>query len=278
MKNYMLSTKRILILAAVFIMSSCIEETEIILQSPLEEAIVVDVKLTTDTMHHKAILSKTGDYYLYEQTPRVSGANIKITSETGDVILFEEIEPGIYQTIEKVYGLVGEEYYLEIEYDDELYESKSKIRRKPNIDSIGFRWQSFMESYRVLYYGQEHPGIGDFYLWHIYKNGELMTDSLHKIMFTSDEMFDGQYIYGIEIDYWGNDFDFQVNDTITVEMHSITKDTDAFLYEIYLESGGSGPSGGSGKTPVGNISNGAFGLFYTSSVVRKTAIIEEDQQ
>lgn len=270
-----IKTKKILAIVITFVfMVSCIEETDIELQSTLDEAIVVDVKITTDTAFHQAKLSKTADYYQFEQTPRATGANVIITSDAGDVFTFEEIEDGIYQTTEKIFGEIGREYFLTIEHEGEEYHAESFIRRAPNIDSIGFRWDPFMESYRVLYYGMDHPGRGDSYLWHIYKNGELMTDSLHKIVFTNDEMFDGQYIYGIEIDQWFNNFDLQPDDTVTVEMHGITEDAEAFLREIYLETGGSGPAGGSSLTPRGNISGKAFGLFYASSVVRYTNVIK----
>ncbi len=271
-------TKFLLIAIFATLITSCIEEAEVILQGELDEKLVVDIKLTTDTLHHKAFLTKTAEYYVEEQTPRVSGANIKIISSNGDIFHFEEIDNGVYQTKEKVYGLLGEQYFLEIEYGNDIYEAESEIRRNATIDSIGFRWDIFMESYRVLLYGQEPEGRGDHYAWHLFKNGVHVTDSLHNFVFTNDEYIDGQYLDGYEIDRWFNNFDFQQGDTITVEMHSITKDTYEFFLEVMLESGGFVPMSGSGKTPVGNISNNAFGLFYTSSIVRATAIIEENKK
>jgi hypothetical protein len=262
------------ILAIFILLSSCVEEADIILQGDLDERLVVDVKFTNDTTLQIAILSKTIQYYTDEQTPRASGALVKITSGSGDVFDFEEVEPGIYQTGDMVYGEIDEEYSLYIEYDGEIYESTSKIRRSPSIDSIGFRWEPFMESYRVLYYGQELPGKGDYYLYHIYKNGVLMTDSLKNIMFSNDDYIDGMYIFGYEVDTWFNSFNLQLGDTVTLEMHSITKEAYDYILEIFFETGGAGPMGGSGKTPRGNISNDAFGLFYTASIARKTSIIK----
>ncbi|MBS4014119.1 MAG: DUF4249 domain-containing protein [Bacteroidetes bacterium] len=262
------------ILVLVFLLSSCVEETEIILQGDLDERLVVDVKLTNDTTYQIAILSKTIQYYTEEQTPRAVGATVKIISGSGEVFLFEEIEPGIYQTTEKVYGEIGESYLLQIDYDGKKHEASSEIRRSPVVDSIAFRWEPFMESFRVLYFGMEPAGKGDNYLYHIYKNGVLMTDSLKNITFTNDDFIDGIYIFGFEVDAWFNKFNLQQGDTVTLEVHSIPKDAYAYILEIFFETGGAGPMGGSGKTPRGNISNDAFGLFYGASIVRTTRVIE----
>ncbi len=257
-----------------FVQMSCIEETEIILQGDLEERLVVESQITTDTTHHWVKLSQTGQYYMNEQTPLLSGADVILSTDSGEDFLFEEVEPGLYKTINETYGIIGERYSLKIEYNGEIFESSSQIRRNATIDSIGFRYEPYMESYRVLYYGQEPPGVGDFYLWHLYKNGIHLTDSLHKLMFTDDEYFDGMFVPGFEVDSWAGNFDFQKDDTITVEMHSITQEAYDFILHVYSEVGGSGPMGGSFTTPVGNISNDAFGLFYTASVVRKTNVIK----
>ena len=98
-----------------------------------------------------------------------------------------------------------------------------------------------------------------------------MLNSSNDFILRDDKIFDGNNVQ-IPLPIKT----FQINDTVTVELLSLNKDT----YDYYntLIEGSSGPggimSGSTPANPVSNISNGAMGYFgvYTNS--SKTIIIQ----
>ena len=262
----------IIVLLSLF---SCLEEVDLTLKVQDEARLVVEGMITTDTTAHKVMLTKTGNYFSQKPAEKVSGAEVMITDDLGNFFYLGETEPGIYKTGTCVYGVIGRTYQLSINYDGETYSAKSTMMRVPVIDSLGYEWNPLREQYTVLLYGQEPEGKGDYYLWHVYKNGKHVTDTIDKVLFTDDELFDGNYIMGIEIDHWYYRYDIQKSDTVTIDTHSITEDAYLFFIGMYYESAF---SGGPFDTPPanikGNISNNAAGLFMASAINRKTIIIE----
>ncbi len=264
-----------LILILFVSLSSCVEEIDLILDGDDRKQLVVDGMITTDTTSHIVDLSKTAPYFSKEQTERVSGAEVTISDDLGNVFYLYETEPGIYKTDTNVYGLAGRTYTLNINYDGESYYSESTMKRVMEADSLSYKWDEVREQYIILFYGQEPKGKGDIYMWHLYRNGKLITDTINKVLFTDDEFFDGTYIEGWEINHCSHDYNIQKYDTVTVDTHSITEDALLFFTGLLSESGySSNPFSPPPANIHSNISNDALGLFLASAINRKTIIIE----
>jgi hypothetical protein len=267
--------KYIVLIIIILSSVSCEELIDLKVHDSNLEILVVEGMITTDTTAHYVWLSLTGGFYLEKETPKVSGARVKILDDTGHIFELEEQAPGVYKTEDDVYGLPGVNYTLVIEYDNTIYEATSKMSRLVYIDSLSYRWDNFINSYRILLYGQEPSGVGDSYMWHLYKNGELVTDRLSKIQIANDDFIDGNYINGFEVDGWDTDFNFRQGDTILVAKHVITKETFNYLAAVFQERTG----GMSGMRPPANIpsnvSNGALGWFHTAAITRATIVIPE---
>ncbi len=256
-------------------LSSCIEEIDLILKEQDQEQLVVEGMITTDTTAHIVKLSKTAPYFSQKPAERASGADVTITDDFGNVFQLEEYDPGIYKTGTDVYGIIGHTYNLNIKFGGETYSAQSTMKRVPVIDSLGYVWNPQREQYIILLYGQEPEGKGDNYMWHVYKNGQHVTDTIDKVLFIDDELFDGAYIMGFKIEHWIYDYNIQKGDTVRVDTHSIPHDALLFFTGVLNESHYSwSPIDTPPANIKGNISNEAIGLFFASGISRNTVIIE----
>lgn len=263
-----------LLLAISLLMMACEEKIELKVPDHQLSILVVDGMITSDTTTHHVFLSLTGSFYMDEITPRVSGAQVSISDNLGNVFPLTEGSPGIYQTQPDVYGQVGVTYTLHIVHEGKTYQATSTMKRNAPIDSLSQRWDPMLEYYRILLYGQEPAGKGDCYMWHLYRNGIRVTYNIAKVMVTDDNFIDGNYINGFEVDWWANDFNFQSGDTITVAQHSLTREAYDFILAVFTEhNGGMGGMRPPANLPS-NISNGAKGLFHASAVNYATRVLD----
>lgn len=266
--------------------SACTERIEVDLDDSFTR-LVVEGNLTTDTMPHQIKLSQTSSYYYNQEAPKVRAAQIRITDDLGNTVNLTEIEEGIYQTPENYFGLIGRTYDLRIDLSNEIggasiYEASSKLEAVAPIDSIRMEYNTqFGEEafWIVKLYALDPAGVENFYLFNVYKNGSLMTDTLQKVSFTDDQLFDGNYTYGIGVSYFNNpvgDESFLIGDEVVLQMGGITKGHFTFLSNLNEATSFQNPLfGGPPANVVGNINNGAFGYFSAYSVSYSSIILSE---
>lgn len=272
--KYLEPVLKILAVILTLMLVSCEEQIDLPVGEKKSTMLVVDGMITSDTLAHRVILSLSGEFYLDHHTPRASGAQVSIHDSRGNVFPLTETRPGLYLTADNVYGEVGVTYTLNIEYEGKTYHARSTMQRVPPIDSLSYRYDPAKESYRILLWGQEPEGKGDNYMWHIYKNGQLVTDQINKMIVLNDEFIDGRYIKGFEVDWWTNDFNFQKGDKVTVAQYSICNNAFDFLIGVMVENT-EGQMGNQNPANIpSNVSNNALGLFYAAAVSYKTVVIE----
>lgn len=269
-----------LLVLAVLIFAACEEKLDYTVSSDLENKLVVAGGITTDTTAHEIKLTSTQDYFSTDNENMVTGAYVEITD--GDHIFeLTEIKDGIYQTKPTVHGEIGKTYTLIIITDDnKTYTASETIQALPEIDSItltenynhaDMQFDRFGYGYDILYYGPEPEGTGNFYLWTLYLNDELYTDTITETIFTDDEFVDGEYIFDFSV-YWLRDEDI-VKDTNKVElkMESISAEHYDFITGLMLETvwKGSPWDGPPANVPT-NMEGGALGYFSATAVKRKS--------
>lgn len=272
--KYLEAVLKILAVIITLMLVSCEEQIDLPVGDKKSSFLVVDGMITSDTIAHRVVLSLSGEFYMDGLTPRATGATVSIHDSRGNIYPLTEGQPGLYLTADSVYGEIGVTYTLHVDYEGNSYQASSTMQRVPEIDSLSYRYDPYKESYRVLLWGQEPKGKGDNYMWHLYKNGQLVTDQIQKVIVLNDAFIDGQYIKGFEVDWWTNDFNFQPGDEITVAQYSICQTSFEFLIGIMEEH----TDGQMGNRPPANIpsnvSNNALGLFYAAAVTYKTVIIQ----
>jgi hypothetical protein len=264
-----------------FMVVSCTERINIELDDSFTR-LVVDGAITTDTMAHKVILSKTSSYFYNQPAPMVTGAQITITDGELTFNLTEE-SAGIYLTQPSVHGIPGHTYTLKIKLPVEIggyadYTAISMLNPVNPLDSINMTFQpGYSEKgfWEVRCYAQDPPSA-DFYRFLISRNQKLITDTLYEWSVTDDRFFNGNYIKGAiiaQLDQSLAEYVLAEGDTVTAEMNSIGKEYADFIWDAQAELFGSNPLfSGPPANVKGNINNGAIGFFAAYSISRASVI------
>lgn len=151
------------------------------------------------------------------------------------------------------------------------------------IDSIGIEFNEHFGKngfWIVKLYAQDPGDEANFYMFNVYKNGKLMTDTLNKVSFTDDKMFNGNYTHGIGVVYFRNVSDkqlFKIGDEVVLQMSGITQEHFTYMNEVLRSTSFQNPMfGGPPANVKGNLSDGAFGFFSTYSNTYCAMILTED--
>ncbi len=267
---------------------------------------VIEVKLSKENLGLYAVEAKitTEDnpyVYFYKGPnvdddtayPGISGATVTISDDghpSKSILLVEgPAQKGFYHVPENqsFLGRIGKEYTVTIEYGGVTLTGKDKLSRVEPIDLI-----QVMASLRgdkrflgIYTYGNESPGVGDYYKWDIYINGVLLNGA-ENIIVVSDEQVDGNYVKGFEIftDFHDpkkeEDRKLKFMDTVVVKQTSISKQAYLFYYQMHEQS----MAGGLYSVPPANIkgnfsaSNGktVLGIFTAHDVSTSNVVVIDE--
>ena len=268
---------------AMFVAVSCTEDIDIELDSTYDRLVVYG-ELTTDTMAHSVMISRSMDYYNPDAPLGISNALVSISWDSNSIDLLENDSiPGKYETPATFYGVPNTLYHLSISNVDidgdgiyEVYEAESNLHPINPIDSIRLRnWPQF-EMVSIRLWAQDDIST-DFYLIRGKKNGVLVSDSLREWGITDDVGFNGNNTGGIDVVFLNQKNEsekLEVGDTVTLEVSNITEEFFVFLAETQSVTGFQTPL--FSLTPgnvKGNVSNGAIGFFTAHSVSRASVVV-----
>ena len=208
MKAKQLTYGMILILVAIGL-ESCTEVVDIELDSTYRRLVVYG-EITSDSVHHQVELSSSSDYFLNEPAPKVSGALVELAFENGLITLEEnDTLPGVYLTPDAFRGIPGETYSInigQVDVDedgvDEVYHAESTMPGGLLLDSINLTYfkSPFGSGYQVLMYALDPPSR-EWYNFKLWKNSDLLTDTLIKYSVQPDDFFNGIYIFGLPVGF-----------------------------------------------------------------------------
>lgn len=265
----------------VFLLSGCEEIMDLQFEASNLKTLVVEGQITTDTVAHQVMLSWTGNFFNKPPQDRVTGAILTISDGEKTFGLSETpTQPGIYKTDPDVYGEPGKSYTLQIRLPDgREFSGTDELLSCSPVDSIaqsdnynhgyfGFTYYG----YDLLLYAMEPEPIGDHYLYFLYLNDSLATDSLSEVLFASDEFVNGNYIKGLPTHLIGEDQFIGDSMKVTLEMQSITMAYYEFLTGMLLEIWRGTPWDGPPANVPGNMNNGARGFFRASDARRSTRV------
>ncbi len=253
---------------------ACTEKIDIDLDETYTR-LVVEGTFTNETKAHEIHLSLSTSYYYSQQPPAVSNATVSISDGSVTYPLTEDpTRPGYYLTAPDVKGEPGKTYTLSIELAEAINEktSYSAVSRMEDVgvlDSIEVRYMERWEMFEIGCYAWDPPTT-NFYMFKIYKNGVLATDSINEVIVTDDRFFNGNYTNGVGVGYLSENDPTEVistGDTITMEINGITEEYYKFIMAVQIETGYKNPLfSGPPANIKGNISNGAIGYFAACAV------------
>ena len=272
---------------------SCEEDMNISLSGDAIKRLVVEGSITTDTTSHKVVLSYSGDYLSSTIPEMATGAEVSISSGI-DTFYLTEIPAGsgIYLTDPDVYGLPDKTYTLNIRLSDgQEYSASDYLYPCTKIDSItqsanyySFDYYSYTPSYGydVNFYANEPEPLGNCYLFLLYLNDTLYSDTITQVHFENDDYVNGNYISDL-VAY--RIFEKDISDSVyaepelyeiypdsvyvTLELHSTSRGFYDFMYRLMLETAWKGsPFDGPPANIPSNVSNDGLGFFRASDVRR----------
>ena len=249
--------------------------------------LVVDASLTNELKKHSVFLSKTRGYDDIGSVEKIQNASIELSDGTNTFTYNEDNNnPGHYYTENEISGEIGKIYTLNIELEEEIggydnYSASSEMKPVFEIDSIIASHEEIIDSifgFEEVYIvceikvtGTELESEGDRYLFKLRNNNVLLSDSLGDLPFLSDENINN-FHFNEESLFWEDTAQIKVNDTVTVEIHSINDAYTDFLFYYSYEGDPLGLSGPPANVPT-NINNGGLGFFVVSGVSKKSAIV-----
>jgi hypothetical protein len=256
-------------------LASCEEIMDISFSGDSGNNLVVEGSITTDTMQHLVLLSYTGDYFKIEDKVMATGATVSITDGTSIFPLTEKAE-GAYYTAENVHGEPGKTYTLQIQLPDGRQFSASDYLSPCNpIDSItqslNYNTYGSGYGYDVLFYAMEPEPSGDNYMYLLYIDDTLYSDTITEVTFVDDEFVNGNYVGELPVYRIREDDIKTAARKVTLEIYSVSRSYYEFMSALMVETIWRGsPWDGPPANIPGNVSNGATGFFRASDVNRKS--------
>jgi hypothetical protein len=256
--------------------AACTEKVDIRLDSTYTRLVVYGT-MTTDPSTQYVSLTKSSSYYYNEVPPPVSNAALSITDNLGNKVDLSETQPGIYATPTDYHVIPGNSYTLDIQLAEPIegsknYSASCLVKPIYSIDSIRLAWHPDWGKegvYEVKCYYKDPP-TKDFYMFNIYKNRDLLTDTITKRFVIDDQLFNGNYTNGIGVGYLNQENPrerLNPGDTVTFQGCNITEDFYNFVRDVQTATGFQAPIfSGPPANVKGNLDNGAIGFFATYSV------------
>jgi len=273
--------KQFLLFAFLILLSSCEEIMDVSFSGDSTKNLVVEGSITADTLSHKVVLSFTGDYFEKPDIDMATGAEVTISDGNTTFFLHEDTA-GVYITDDTVHGEIGKTYTLNIRLaDNSIFSATDYLNPCINFDSISQSSNYNSDptgsenryGYDVLFFGQEPEPAGNYYMFLLYKDNVLYSDTVTEVIFSDDEFINGMYLHDFPVCRI-REIDLKDQPAlITLEMYSVNRKYYEFMMALMIETVWKGsPWDGPPANVPGNIGNGGKGYFMASDVKRQSLI------
>ncbi len=254
--------------------------------------VVVESQISNETEKWLVNLTLTQPYFDQSGIVFVDDAIVTIEDNNNSIdTLVYDADGNYLSKVEKA-CVIGDVYTLKIEHGSKTYTSTEKCFYQDTIDLVESYYlperNGFIPvGYYVFEKANEYEPDGDFYLWNIYQNGNILTDSIGYLIDSDEFRETGFFNISIDPDDPLKDIDrgvfprpfpwnFEKGDSVTVEQMRISEDYYNFISEFSTQQQRSGtPFDPPPFNPTSNISGGAYGFFRVVNVSSKSVIVTE---
>ena len=274
-----------LILLAGLIITSCTERIDVKLDDTYTRLVVDGQLLSDDSIRQSISLTESTSYFYNQPPPPVRNADVKVMDDAGNIILLSEESPGKYFLPEGFKAEIGTTYTLDIELAEEIdgetnYTATTstpfindtvyiELQYEPDFGDKGY--------YIVKCYYWDPLGP-NWYMFNIYKNDTLLTDTLNKKQIVDDRFYDGGFTNGIGVGYLNQSNKRETlrpGDVITFQACSVTEGYANYIWQVQEEVSFSTPLfSGPPANVYGNLSGGAVGYFTGYPVIYASKVFE----
>jgi hypothetical protein len=190
--------------------------------------VVIEAIITNQPDHSRVRVVYAVEFNDSLSAELISDASVKLVDAGGDTTSFRYTEDGWY-TVDGFSALPGINYALLVRTGTTTYRSTAAMERVHGLDSLSYSFHRKANSidsayYIKLYAGTTDPDDPKYYLVHIYKNRHLITTGNNTLLISD--------LSTLSLDGVEPDIDFARNDTVDVELYSLTEDM--FYYYTYI--------------------------------------------
>jgi hypothetical protein len=254
-----------IILIGIFL-SGCKKEIQLPLD-PNQSMLVIDGAITDEAGPYYIKLIKSNSISASSNFLAVTNALVIMKDNLGQIDTLKHEKEGKYKT-NKIKGIYGSTYYLEVQVADKKYSAESTMPQKVFLDSLRINPLSVKINgetrYNVIPVYADPITLGNSYRF-IQKINDTLDQTFHVF---NDNLNNGK-VNQRPLRGGSDSLEVKLKDIIAVEMQCITRSTYLYYYTLNQQSG-AGPGGGTTPSnPPSNIVGGALGIFSAHTVQRK---------
>jgi hypothetical protein len=267
--------KIILFATALLSLNACQEVIEIDLNQTNPQYVIVG-NIADDGNSCVVEITKTVNFSDGDNYPKISGAIVTLSDNTGNKETLTETKSGVYET-KIIKGTVGKTYTLSVTHQGKTFTASSKMADTTPIFDIKFIEDAFggppgagqdtLPIFRAIPLHPDKAGVPNFYRYIQTINGVEDKSFLIRNDNLSDGKLNAQPLFS---------FDAKIHrgDKYQVKLMNIDEATYTYFYSL-TQSSGNGPGGGTTPSnPPNNISGGALGYFSAHSISEITTIVK----
>ncbi len=274
--------KRLLTILTLFILSC---EQVVVIPLPSEQGLLVVEGWLTNEVERQYVRLSQSNSFSGTINPIITDATVLVQLRNGPSQTYSYISNGNYLSDTPYSGIEGEEYRLSIVLRNGDLIRSTWTTIEANTEIVLLSVDSFEENdpdnpgqTKTVFFpritARDSANYENYYRWMLFKNGSQLTEP-ESIILQNDRFFDGNFIPNLFDAY-----EYDINDNMKVELHSITRE--AFDYLSLLKSQTSTLSAAASTTPAivpGNISNISkpeetiLGFFGTRSISADSLIV-----
>ena len=257
-----------LLVITAIILGSCQKVIHVALNSSGRQ-IVIEAYVTDQPLVDTVLITQTGDYFVPGNYPRVNGATIIVTDNTGLADTFVQVDSGKYAATHLT-GVPGRTYTMKALVLGKEYDAVSTMPLPVNIDSITSNevGNAPDTAYHVHCYFADPSATTNFYMLQAYVNG-VLQDSTGDIAIDADK-----YTNGLEQNVRLRMANPTTSDIVKVNLMCIDPNIYNYFSVVKSITGKSNPvSTATPQNPPTNILGGALGYFSAYTLRSQTLII-----
>jgi len=251
------------ILVGIFLIG-CEKEIQLALD-PNQSLLVIDGSITDEVGPYYINLSKSTSISAPSNYFAVTNALVIVKDNLGQIDTLKHEKEGRYKT-NKIKGIYGNTYYLEVQVEDKKYSANSTMPQKVVLDSLRinpFTLNSEVR-YSVIPVYTDPITLGNSYRF-IQKINDTLDQTFHVF---NDNLNNGKENQR-PLRGGSDSLEVKLKDIVAVEMQCITRPTFLYYFTLYQQSG-AGPGGGTTPAnPPSNVIGGALGIFSAHTVQRR---------
>lgn len=256
------------ILMGIFLLG-CKKEIQLPLD-PNQSLLVIDGSITDEAGPYYIKLSKSNSISASSNFLAVTNALVIVKDNLGIIDTLKHEKEGKYKT-NKIKGIYGNTYYLEVQVADKKYTANTTMPQNVFLDSL--RINPLAVNGEVRY--NVIPVYTDpITLGNSYRFIQKINDTLDQNFFVFNDNLNNGKENQRPLRGGSDSLEVKLKDIIDVEMQCITRTTYIYYYALNQQSG-AGPGGGTTPAnPPSNIVGGALGIFSAHTVQRKQVQIK----